>query len=429
MSNSRVTTDVGTVTAAAVPEIDKSKVHTDQAVIVIPGYNAPPTPADTSNWQQFNQTPIWLPQYSTPDAPPPPAPSQEIIPTLHVGKKAEQSDQTTYDINSPTATVVDQNSRSIVQVIAHSSSQPSNIDYVGSGFFVDGHGDVATALHVVDKATTVEVRTADGSVLPAQVIKTDPKSDLAELSIGTRYITQPAQIADNTNSLKKGESVIAVGHPEGWPALYVSPGKYEGKVALGDITNPADLSGASPDLPMLKTEMNTQGGDSGAPVFDTTGKVVGLVDRGDKGDHAYMVTADSMQSFIKGTSGSDYSNGGYSADANNQPSTNTLIYTVSGSVAFASKISHGPVSQFLLPGAQVLAGISAAKDLAEHDISKFASSLSNGSSGEKLKSGLNVGADVVMLGGAIGRFVPEWRAASVGLTLAGTALKVGNSVL
>ncbi len=480
MSNPRATFDVATVKTSEgfSPGVDKSAIHTEQAVLVIPGYNAPPgslaatsqsnmpfsdassfsnlpgsldqsasprlldsttqpsfsMPADMTSQQP---SPSWLPQYGSTgnglDTSSSSTPSQEIIPTLHIGKKADQNDQTSYDSNSPTASIVNQNANSIVEVAAHSPNQPANEDYVGSGFFIDNHGDIATAYHIVNGATTVQISTADGTRLPARVVKTDPKSDLAELSIGTQYITQPVQLEANTNTrtLPHGETLLALGHPEGWNSLYASPGKFDNKVALGDIAASNDLNGANPNLAMLATEMNTQQGDSGAPVFDTSGKVVGVVDRGDKGNHGYMVSVDSLHSLTNGTPDTGVINpnsdtGYYSPHS--RADGNTLVYTLSGAAMLGSKLFPGNVTNFLGARGQVLSGIWGATDLVFHDASSFSNALSGHSSGQTLRAGLNVGADALMIGGTVSRFIPQLRGASMALSLAGTALKVGNTI-
>ncbi len=483
MSNPRATFDVATVKTSEglPPGVDKSAIHTEQAVLIIPGYNAPPgslaatsqsnlpfsdvssfsnfpgsldsttqsasprlldsttqpsfsMPADMT-WQQ--PSPSWLPQYGVGNGfdTSSSTPSQEIIPTLHLGKTADQNDQTSYASNSPTASIVNQNANSVVEIAAHSPSLPANQEYVGSGFFIDNHGDIATAYHIVNGASTVQVSTADGTTLPARVIKTDPKSDLAELSIGTQYMTQPVQLEanTNTNTLPQGATLLALGHPEGWNSLYASPGKFDNKVALGDIAASNDLNGANPNLAMLATEMNTQQGDSGAPVFDTSGKVVGVVDRGDKGNHGYMVSVDSLHSLTNGTPdtgvinpNSDTGAGPYSLHS--RADGNTLVYTLSGAAMLGSKLFPGNVTNFLGARGQVLSGIWGATDLVLHDASSFSNALSGHSSGQTLRAGLNVGADALMISGTVSRFIPQLRGASMALSLAGTALKVGNTI-
>jgi S1-C subfamily serine protease len=385
-------------------------------------------------------SPSWLPQYGGPgngfDTSSSSTPSQEIIPTLHLGKTADQNDQTSYASNSPTASIVNQNANSVVEIAAHSPSLPANQEYVGSGFFIDNHGDIATAYHIVNGASTVQVSTADGTTLPARVIKTDPKSDLAELSIGTQYMTQPVQLEanTNTNTLPQGEKLLALGHPEGWNSLYASPGKFDNKVALSDIAAPNDLNGANPNLAMLATDMNTQQGDSGAPVFDTKGKVVGVVDRGDKGNHGYMVSVDSLHSLTNGTPdtgvitpNSDTGSVPYSPHYG-RADGNTLVYTLSGAAMLGSKLFPGNVTNFLGARGQMLSGVWGATDLVLHDASSLSHALSDHSSGQTFKAGLNVGADALMIGGAVGRFIPQLRGASMALSLAGTALKVGNTI-
>ena len=84
----------------------------------------------------------------------------------------------------------------------------------GSGFFVDRNGHIVTNNHVIDGAETITVRLNDGTELPADLIGTDPGTDLAVLKVAARSDQKYVEFSEDVN-LRVGDWVLAVGNPFG----------------------------------------------------------------------------------------------------------------------------------------------------------------------------------------------------------------------
>jgi putative serine protease PepD len=139
----------------------------------------------------------------------------------------------------------------------------------GSGFVYDDEGHVITNQHVVDDATSARVTFADGETYDATVVGTDPSTDLAVLKVDApASVLRPLALADS-DALQVGEGVVAIGSPFG----------LEGTLTAGivsalhrQITAPNDF--AIDDA--IQTDAAINHGNSGGPLLDLRGKVVGV---------------------------------------------------------------------------------------------------------------------------------------------------------
>jgi S1-C subfamily serine protease len=134
----------------------------------------------------------------------------------------------------------------------------------GSGFFISTDGYLVTNHHVVDGATRVDVRTQKGTKV-ANVVATDSANDLAILKI--EDTTKALRLSD-VGGVKPGESVYAVGFP--MPDLQ----GFSPKVTAGVISA---LSGLRDDVTKLQIDAAVQPGNSGGPLVNKEGDVVGVV--------------------------------------------------------------------------------------------------------------------------------------------------------
>lgn len=162
-----------------------------------------------------------------------------------------------------------------------------NGDRLGSGFFVDGKR-VITAAHVVEGSNAVVVGTITGKRYSAQVVKRSETLDLALLDVKTTETAKPVRFA---SSYRVGQTVIAIGHPQG---LTYS-------VTRGIISHTDRVvDGLSEHYLQFDTPVNP--GNSGGPLIDLTGKVVGLVvfkgsDAGIEG-LGFAVRAEDIRRFL-----------------------------------------------------------------------------------------------------------------------------------
>ncbi len=141
----------------------------------------------------------------------------------------------------------------------------------GSGFVIAGDGTIVTNDHVVEGADRVEVRFDDSSQgVPAQVVGTDPSSDLAVLRVDPDDAPelQPLTLADSDN-VRVGDNAIAIGFPLGLDRT-ATAGIISG---LGrTIQAPNNFTIAN----VIQTDAPINPGNSGGPLFDDRGRVIGV---------------------------------------------------------------------------------------------------------------------------------------------------------
>ena len=134
----------------------------------------------------------------------------------------------------------------------------------GSGFVISADGYVVTNNHVVANASEVTVTLDDGRTLPARVVGTDKKTDLARLKIdeGGNF----KYVAWAPGAPRIGDWVIAVGNPFG----------LGGTVTAGIVSARGRDIGAGPYDDFLQIDAPVNRGNSGGPTFDAKGQVVGV---------------------------------------------------------------------------------------------------------------------------------------------------------
>jgi serine protease Do len=134
----------------------------------------------------------------------------------------------------------------------------------GSGFFISADGYIVTNNHVVEHAKEVTITTADGKTIPARIIGTDPKSDLALLKAkeGSAY----PYVTFASETPRVGDWVIAVGNPFG----------LGGTVTAGIVSARGRDIGSGPYDDFLQIDAPVNHGNSGGPAFNANGEVVGV---------------------------------------------------------------------------------------------------------------------------------------------------------
>lgn len=148
----------------------------------------------------------------------------------------------------------------------------------GSGVIYKKDGDTAyivTNNHVVEGAKQLEVTFADGSKAEAKLIGKDVWTDLAVISISSKKVNTVATFG-NSEVLKQGETVIAIGNPLG---LDFSGSVTTGVVSGKDRTVPVDLNGDGvPDwqAEVLQTDAAINPGNSGGALVNLAGEVIGI---------------------------------------------------------------------------------------------------------------------------------------------------------
>jgi len=146
----------------------------------------------------------------------------------------------------------------------------------GSGFLVDANGDIVTNNHVVEGATSIQITLQNGSTInTAQVVGTDAADDLAVVKVAASAVAgiTPLQF-DDSNAVQPGQTVVAIGSPYGF-LNSVTAGIISG--LNREVTETDDYSGTYINLTgMLQTDAAVNPGNSGGPLLDANGHVVGI---------------------------------------------------------------------------------------------------------------------------------------------------------
>jgi serine protease Do len=148
----------------------------------------------------------------------------------------------------------------------------------GSGFIITTDGYILTNNHVVEGATQLKVVLADGTEKPANVVSTDQFADLAVLKVEGK-MPAVAKLG-NSDQLKPGETVIAIGSPLG---------DFKNSVTVGVVSatgRSLDTGNGYSMENLIQTDAAINQGNSGGPLLNLNGEVIGintLIVRGDSG--------------------------------------------------------------------------------------------------------------------------------------------------
>ncbi len=141
-----------------------------------------------------------------------------------------------------------------------SSAVPTGL---GSGVIFDNQGDILTNNHVVEGATSLTVELADGTQVDATLVGRDPSQDVAVVKIDPSKVPAVAQLGDSS-TLKPGQPVLALGSPE-MLANSVTAG-----IVSGTNRQIETYSG------LIQTDAAINHGNSGGPLVNAQGQVIGL---------------------------------------------------------------------------------------------------------------------------------------------------------
>lgn len=153
--------------------------------------------------------------------------------------------------------------------------QPRQRDQgMGSGIIVDEKGTILTNNHVVRDAERIKVYTVDGEIFDAEIIGTDPKSDVAVIRLTNPGKTFPAAKLGDSDAIKVGNIVLAIGSPFGLKA----------SVTCGIVSavNRSRIGGGGSELgevmykDFIQTDATINPGNSGGPLVNLDGEVVGI---------------------------------------------------------------------------------------------------------------------------------------------------------
>ena len=145
----------------------------------------------------------------------------------------------------------------------------STMPVAGSGFLITDDGYIATNNHVVEDARDIKVHTDDGKLYSAEIVGTDPLTDLAVIKIeakdGEKF---PYAVFGDSDALEVGELAVAIGNPSGM---------LEGSVTAGIISAlQRTLQVDGLEMNVLQTDAAINAGNSGGALLNSFGEVIGI---------------------------------------------------------------------------------------------------------------------------------------------------------
>lgn len=165
------------------------------------------------------------------------------------------------DVQLSVADVVKRTSDAVVQIVV--SDETGHETALGSGFLIFADGKIVTDHHVIKNASSAIAKLANGSFFTvAGVVASDPERDLAVLKVSGKNL--PFLSLADTQALKVGDHVIAIGSPLG----------LEGTVSDGIVSA---LREESAGKSWIQTTAPVSHGNSGGPLLDLDGNVVGVI--------------------------------------------------------------------------------------------------------------------------------------------------------
>ena len=173
------------------------------------------------------------------------------------------------------ASVVEQVLPAVVQILA--TVEETNLfgqvvqnTVQGSGIMFDESGYVLTNNHVVEDTIEIEVALFNHQIVPAEIVGTDPSTDIAVLKIDPELVEDFITVAlGDTDAMRPGEWVIAIGSPLG----------YESSVTVGVVSGTGRSLDLGDDIilnDLVQTDAVINPGNSGGPLLNMRGEVIGI---------------------------------------------------------------------------------------------------------------------------------------------------------
>ncbi len=356
------------------------------------------------------------------------------VPVLRLGEPASEKTTQIFRKNDDAAKIYEKSKDAVVRILV----QGNDSKVSGTGFFIDKDGTVATDYHVVESAKSISLETSDGRVFDARIDKHRSTADLAVLKISNpgapnQFAALP--LAKTADSLQPGDKVYALGHPHGWDKLFLSNG------TVDNLKSGATL-GFNPQRLSIEAYVHIEPGNSGGPLLNAKGEVVGLAraavpNATEKSSplrelidtealKAQFTTVDDLKALL-GRQQHDSDAKSYLFPdrfrMHNEQITSSFIAAGSGFALAADLRGKGTIwGNALLPGL-------AAANLYQTDLPFLKNAIFDGSTADRINAGINVGSDLMMLGGPALRLNPRLRVVAGGVQMAGAGIRMTNEWL
>ncbi|PWM42622.1 MAG: serine protease HtrA [Clostridiales bacterium] len=224
------------------------------------------------------------------------------------------------------------------KIVTGSFMQQYVSEGAGSGVIITADGYIVTNHHVIDGATNINVRLADGTEYKATLIGTDSKADLAVIKIEASGLTPAAY--GSSSELKVGETVVAIGNPLG---------QLGGTVTQGIISAlDREITIDNTTMSLLQTDTAINPGNSGGGMFNTSGQLVGIVNAKSAGEEieglGFAIPIDTAKKVIEDLIQHGYVTGrvdpGFTFVEVNDAMT-AMMYRVSEMGLYISQVASG----------------------------------------------------------------------------------------
>src|SRR5882757_4996946 len=222
----------------------------------------------------------------------------------------------------------------------------------GTGMVLTSSGEVLTNNHVVEGATSIKVTiVTTGATYTAKVVGTDPTDDVAVIQLQNASGLQTAKIGDSSD-VKAGDAVTAVGNAGGTGG---TPSAAKGSVtATGQTLTASDENGSNVETltGMIEINANVVAGDSGGPLYDADGNVIGM-------DTAASTSSPSYGGGANPGGGAN-SGGANSGGANSGTGATTVAYAIpiDKATSIADQIESGHETSTIHIGYPAFLGVS-----------------------------------------------------------------------
>ena len=163
--------------------------------------------------------------------------------------------------------------------------QPVSQAAAGSGFVITSDGYILTNYHVIEDADSIQVAFVDGTTYDATLVGGESENDIAVLKIDATGLT-PVIIGDSDN-VKVGEQVVAIGNPLGELTYSMTSGIVSAKDRSITMENGNVMN-------MIQTDTAINNGNSGGPLFDMYGQVIGITSAKLSGSSSSQATIEGL---------------------------------------------------------------------------------------------------------------------------------------
>ena len=180
------------------------------------------------------------------------------------------------------------------RMIVKKDIQASTYQRTGAGVIVDSSGLIVTNYHTIARANLIKVVLSDRGEFPAKVMSIFPQSDLALLYINPQHALVSIEFADS-NELALGDEVFNIGHSQ-----LLEKTISEGKITGLAVERSKEL-GANSDYHLIRVNMNLYKGDSGGPLLDRRGRLVGIItaNESEKDRSCFVIPSNKIKSLYR----------------------------------------------------------------------------------------------------------------------------------